>query len=81
MLPTLTHLQSKVLVGILTRTRNQNEAKPRAPKLPELWGRFYEEGVFQKIPGNRIRLPGIQRFRVIPPFTSLDLSGLFRPYT
>ena len=34
-----------------------------------------------KIPGNRIRLPGIQRLRVIPSITSPDLSGLFRPYT
>lgn len=38
------------LIGLETRTTNQQEADPTVAKIPGLWQRFFGEGMAEKIP-------------------------------
>ena len=41
------------LIGIETRTSNRDEAPPSTAKIPGLWGRFFQEGIAERIPNRK----------------------------
>ena len=51
---TLKHLETRTVIGISGRTRNDKEMKGEGI-IPAFWGRFYQEEVLSKIPG---KIPG-----------------------
>ncbi|UUZ65370.1 GyrI-like domain-containing protein [Polaromonas sp. P1(28)-13] len=59
--------------GITVRTTNQSERDPQTAKLAAHWGRFFVEGLFDKIPG---RLPDSGMYGVYSAYES-DHTGAF----
>jgi predicted transcriptional regulator YdeE len=41
------------VVGIAIRTDNTSEMDPAKAKIPGLWGRFFQEGIPERIPGKK----------------------------
>ena len=42
-----------LLIGIATRTANRDEMAPATAKIPALWGRFFQEGIAERIPNRK----------------------------
>ena len=41
------------LIGIETRTTNRDEMAPSTARIPGLWGRFFQEGIAERIPNRK----------------------------
>lgn len=50
MKPQLLATPEILLIGIETRTSNRDEMTPATAKIPALWGRFFQEGMAERIP-------------------------------
>ncbi|MCX8516277.1 MAG: GyrI-like domain-containing protein [Alphaproteobacteria bacterium] len=48
--PTIILLDSFLVGGISTRTRNSDETPPATNKIGPLWGRFHQQGLINNIP-------------------------------
>jgi predicted transcriptional regulator YdeE len=65
---------SSLLVGGITvRTTNRDEANPASAKLPAQWGRFFAEGLAERIPN---RLPDSPVYGVYSAYES-DHKGAY----
>jgi predicted transcriptional regulator YdeE len=74
MQPTRKTLDTAFLVsGIMVRTTNHDEQDPHTARLAGHWGRFFAEGLFEKIPG---RLPDAGMYGVYSAYES-DHTGAF----
>ena len=49
--PKLHHKDAFKLAGIETRTSNSLEMDQGTARIPQLWGRFFQEGVLSQLPG------------------------------
>ena len=47
-------IEAMQVMGIATRTTNQNEMHPATAKIPALWGRLFQEQVMDKVPGRTL---------------------------
>ncbi len=49
--PQVVTLEQRSAAGIEVRTSNGDEMDPLRARIPALWGRFFSEGLLEKIPG------------------------------
>ena len=49
--------QAIAIAGISVRTTNAAEFSPATAKIAELWGRFFSEGLYDKLPGKLATSP------------------------
>lgn len=59
--------------GLKVRTRNTDESEPGSGKIGPMWGRFFGEGLYEKIPGKQMGSPV---YGVYSAYES-DADGLF----
>jgi predicted transcriptional regulator YdeE len=71
MKPELAHIAAFTVRGMHVRTINRDETDPKTAKLAGLWGRFFSEGIADKIPQ---RLPGSPIYGVYSSYES-DAAG------
>lgn len=64
-------IKEKFIAGVSVRTKNENEMNFSTARLPQLWGKFYKEGLIDKIPN---KLPGSPVYGVYHSYES-DLNG------
>jgi predicted transcriptional regulator YdeE len=69
--PHLVNVSAFRVSGIRVRTTSQSESSPETAKLPSLWGRFYSEGVSDKV-ANQVQ--GSAVYGVYSTYES-DLNG------
>jgi predicted transcriptional regulator YdeE len=48
--PELVHKPAIKIIGIATRTTNDDEASSATAKIPGMWARFYQENISEKVP-------------------------------
>ncbi|WP_285578171.1 GyrI-like domain-containing protein [Geothrix limicola] len=73
MSPKLTNVSPFSVTGISVRTINRDEFNPTTAKLPNLWARFYGNGVTGQVPN---QAPGSSVFGVYSDYES-DATGFY----
>ncbi len=71
--PILKHVDAFIVTGITTRTKNQDEGNPVTAKIGPLWGKFFSEGISDKITDKD---PESAMYGTYSNYES-DASGLF----
>ncbi|KAF1021278.1 MAG: hypothetical protein GAK37_03485 [Pseudomonas sp.] len=68
-----THVAVFRVSGLKVRTRNTDESAPGRGKIGPMWGQFFGEGMYEKIPGKQVGSPV---YGVYSAYES-DADGLF----
>ena len=71
-----TLVQPIAIAGITVRTTNAAEFNPATGKIPGLWGRFFSEGLYDKLPGRLTDSPASPVYGVYSGYES-DYMGAF----